>query len=195
VPLAGHGLRPAALRRLAGRPQLKRDPLGSTGTMNHNPMATPQLPSPRALRLRGVAPLVCAAVVAFITGVNVITAIAALLGALIPMTAAGTFLIGLDIRPDRSPLRATFDFMWDKPTPKRLQRWYVPLVGAAFGGAGAELFRTAILFVGARAPLSSYLLATAAGLGALEGALLALALALGFGIGAATLTPRYRRAA
>jgi len=28
VPLAGHGLRPTALRRRAGRPQLKRDPLG-----------------------------------------------------------------------------------------------------------------------------------------------------------------------
>jgi len=28
VPLAGHGLRPTALRQLAGRPQLKRDPLG-----------------------------------------------------------------------------------------------------------------------------------------------------------------------
>src|SRR5205807_3831998 len=29
VPLAGHGLRPTALRRRAGRPQLKRDPLVS----------------------------------------------------------------------------------------------------------------------------------------------------------------------
>src|SRR5439155_24038917 len=29
VPLAGHGLRPASLRRQASRPQLKRDPLGS----------------------------------------------------------------------------------------------------------------------------------------------------------------------
>src|SRR5438105_8583508 len=28
VPLAGHGLRPTALRRRASRPQLKRDPLG-----------------------------------------------------------------------------------------------------------------------------------------------------------------------
>src|SRR5438094_9738564 len=31
VPLAGHGLRPTALRRRAGRPQLKRDPLGGSG--------------------------------------------------------------------------------------------------------------------------------------------------------------------
>ncbi len=30
MPLAGHGLRPRALRRRAGRPQLKRDPLGCT---------------------------------------------------------------------------------------------------------------------------------------------------------------------
>ena len=29
MPLAGHGLRPTPLRRRAGRPQLKRDPLGS----------------------------------------------------------------------------------------------------------------------------------------------------------------------
>ncbi len=28
MPLAGHGLRPAVLRRRASRPQLKRDPLG-----------------------------------------------------------------------------------------------------------------------------------------------------------------------
>ncbi|PYP23240.1 MAG: hypothetical protein DMD55_17820 [Gemmatimonadetes bacterium] len=28
MPLAGHGLRPTTLRRRAGRPQLKRDPLG-----------------------------------------------------------------------------------------------------------------------------------------------------------------------
>ena len=28
MPLAGHGLRPTPLRRRAGRPQLKRDPLG-----------------------------------------------------------------------------------------------------------------------------------------------------------------------
>ena len=28
MPLAGHGLRPAALRQRAGRPQLKREPLG-----------------------------------------------------------------------------------------------------------------------------------------------------------------------
>ena len=30
MPLAGHGLRPTLLRRRASRPQLKRDPLGST---------------------------------------------------------------------------------------------------------------------------------------------------------------------
>ena len=31
MPLAGHGLRPTALRRRTGRPQLKLDPLGSAG--------------------------------------------------------------------------------------------------------------------------------------------------------------------
>ncbi len=34
MPLAGHGLRPPALRRRASRPQLKRDPLGSATAMN-----------------------------------------------------------------------------------------------------------------------------------------------------------------
>ena len=36
VPLAGHGLRPTALRRRAGRPQLKRDPLGSCSPPFHS---------------------------------------------------------------------------------------------------------------------------------------------------------------
>ena len=36
MPLAGHGLRPTALRRRAGRPQLKRDPLGSAFGMPTN---------------------------------------------------------------------------------------------------------------------------------------------------------------
>ena len=31
MPLAGHGLRPTALRQRASRPQLKRDPLGRDG--------------------------------------------------------------------------------------------------------------------------------------------------------------------
>src|ERR1041385_727235 len=44
MPLAGHGLRPAALRRRASRPQLKRDPLGSCrvlkgGTMSRSLLA------------------------------------------------------------------------------------------------------------------------------------------------------------
>ena len=33
MPLAGHGLRPPPLRQRAGRPQLKRDPLGGYETM------------------------------------------------------------------------------------------------------------------------------------------------------------------
>ena len=44
MPLAGHGLRPTALRRRAGRPQLKRDPLGGAANFQRthtqsNPMA------------------------------------------------------------------------------------------------------------------------------------------------------------
>ena len=36
MPLAGHGLRPTALRRRVGRPQLKRDPLGRAITDYHS---------------------------------------------------------------------------------------------------------------------------------------------------------------
>jgi len=40
VPLAGHGLRPSPLRQRAGRPQLKRDPLGGArGPISRGPMA------------------------------------------------------------------------------------------------------------------------------------------------------------
>jgi len=56
VPLAGHGLRPTPLRRRAGRPQLKRDPLGgalpphkhpfvnSVGTVRYAARRAPMLP-------------------------------------------------------------------------------------------------------------------------------------------------------
>src|SRR6266571_3560675 len=37
VPLAGRGLRPPALRRRAGRPQLKRDPLGGALPPHRHP--------------------------------------------------------------------------------------------------------------------------------------------------------------
>src|SRR5947208_7789170 len=103
-------------------PQLKRDPLGGTATMNQNDIVAPRLPSPRELQLRSLAPFACAALATIVTGVSVVTAFAALLGAFIPMIAAGTFLIALDIRPDRSPLRAQFDLMWDTPTPNRQDR-------------------------------------------------------------------------
>jgi len=43
VPLAGHGLRPTALRRRASRPQLKRDPLGRTLPAG---VAVPTVPPP-----------------------------------------------------------------------------------------------------------------------------------------------------
>ena len=36
MPLAGHGLRPTVLRRRASRPQLKRDPLGSSNSTRVN---------------------------------------------------------------------------------------------------------------------------------------------------------------
>jgi len=50
VPLAGHGRRPLPLRRRAGRPQLKRDPLGLTRDLASRPLP-PHLESmtPKAL--------------------------------------------------------------------------------------------------------------------------------------------------
>ena len=162
--------------------------------MNQNDIVAPRLPSPRELQLRSLAPFACAALATIVTGVSVVTAFAALLGAFIPMIAAGTFLIALDIRPDRSPLRAQFDLMWDTPTPNRLQRWYIAIFGAAIAGVSAELLRTVITFAG-RARLSLDVIAAAAALGALEGLFVALALALGFGIDAVILTPRHSRAA
>src|SRR5207253_657980 len=56
VPLAGHGLRPAALRRRASRPQLKRDPLGSPATRLFD-SATHPLKMGLALRSAGSHPL------------------------------------------------------------------------------------------------------------------------------------------
>jgi len=41
VPLAGHGLRPTPLRRRAGRPQLKRDPLGGGATKSQRAPIVP----------------------------------------------------------------------------------------------------------------------------------------------------------
>jgi hypothetical protein len=163
--------------------------------MNENHIVAPQLPSRRELQLRSLAPLACAALATILTGMSVVTAFAAVLGAFIPMIAAGTFLVALEIRPDRSPLRAQFDLLWDKPTPNRLQHWYIPLIGAAIAGLAAELLRAVIAFATTGAPLSLDVTAAAAGLGALEGVFLALALALGFGLGAAILTPRHSRAA
>jgi len=51
VPLAGHGLRSTALRRPAGRPQLKRDPLGGRPQLpcyGRSPQRSPSPPSPCA---------------------------------------------------------------------------------------------------------------------------------------------------
>ncbi len=44
MPLTGHGLRPAALRRQASRPQLKRDPLGEHTTVENEPIPLKPIP-------------------------------------------------------------------------------------------------------------------------------------------------------
>src|SRR2546422_11147249 len=50
VPLAGHGLRPAALRRRASRPQLKRDPLDGA---NHRSACIESVRAITTLRVGG----------------------------------------------------------------------------------------------------------------------------------------------
>jgi hypothetical protein len=158
--------------------------------MNPNNMPPSQLPSHRLLPVGSLAPFAFAALAAAITGVNVWTAFGAVLGTLIPMIAARTFLLALDLRPDRSPLRAEFDLMWDTPNPNRFQHWYVPVIGAGAAGAGAEFLRTVISFVRVGAPLSRDIALGAASVGALEGLFIVLTLALGFGVSSVILTPR-----
>ena len=163
--------------------------------MNQSKMAFPQLPSRRLLQLRSLAPFAVAALAAAITGVNVWTAIAAVLGTLISMIPARTFLLALELRPDRSRLRAKFDLMWDRLTPNRFQRWYVPVIGAGIAGTGAELMRSMISFARVGAPMSRDVALGAASVGALEGLFIALTLALGFGVSSVILTSRRSRAA
>jgi len=108
------------------------------------------------------------------------------------MIIAGTYLISLAVRPDRSPLRARFEILYDTPTPRRLQRWYVPLLTAATVGGGAEILRKLLpLFSedGVRATV------VVAGLvvGVLEGVLLVLAMALSWAIASLLVTRRLRR--
>jgi hypothetical protein len=163
--------------------------------MNQNDMASQQFPSHRLLPLGSLAPFAFAALAAAITGVNVFTAVAAVFGTLIPMIAAGTFLLALELRSDRSPLRAKFDLLWDKPSPNRFQHWYVPVIGAGTAGLGAELVRAVISFLRVGVPLPRDVLLGAASLGVVEGLLIALTLALGFGVTSVILHPRRSRAA
>jgi len=69
VPLAGHGLRRTALRRRAGRPQLRRDPLGSRGT-RHSAKSVRVLrtmsPNPLRVHLEGTRVYLRVAIAAFI---------------------------------------------------------------------------------------------------------------------------------
>ena len=45
MPLAGHGRRPTALRRRAGRPQLKRDPLGADDSLVYTEISQSRAPA------------------------------------------------------------------------------------------------------------------------------------------------------
>src|SRR5437870_10631204 len=67
--MAGHGLRRTALRRRAGRPQLRRDPLGSRGT-RHSAKSVRVLrtmsPNPLRVHLEGTRVYLRVAIAAFI---------------------------------------------------------------------------------------------------------------------------------
>ncbi len=165
--------------------------------MNATSMGSPPppLPSGRALMLSSLIPFLAVALAAAVTGMSVITTIAGVIGFLAPMIAAGTFIMSWAIRPDRSLLRAEFDLWRDKPKPTWLQHWYVPVIGAAAAGTGAELLRTGIAFVKTGAPLTLPIVAGAAGAGVLEGSLIALVFPLGAAFAWFILRPRWRRAA
>ena len=181
--LAGYGHRPAAFRRRANRPQLTRDPVGTT--MNQSDTRFPfALPSKRVVLLTGLSPLLGPLVVSVAVGIGFLTALAAVAGALIPMIVARTFVFGLQIRPDCSPLRADFDVSLHSRAPRRYKRWYMPLVGATTAGAACEALRG-----------SADLLLAGAAIGALEGLLVALSLPLSWGLVAAIQRRRFGRAA
>jgi len=163
--------------------------------MSQTDLGTPHLPSARWLPLGSLVPFACVAIAAAVTGVSAVTAIAGVLGALGPMIAARTFIISLDIRPDRSRWRAAYDVWWDRSRPNRYQRWYLPLIGAAGAGIVTEVLRTLVSFARAHAPVSRQVTVVAAGIGLLEGLFVTLVLALGFGLSSLLLTPRRRRAA
>jgi len=145
--------------------------------------------------LSSLIPFLAVALAAAVTGMSVITTIAGVIGFLAPMIAAGTFIMSWAIRPDRSLLRAEFDLCRNKPQPTWLQHWYVPVIGAAAAGTGAELLRTGIAFVKTGAPLTLPIVAGAAGAGVLEGSLIALVFPLGAAFAWFILRPRWRRAA
>jgi len=147
----------------------------------HFPFA---LPSKRAVLLTGLSPLLGPLVVSVAVVIGFLTTLAAVAGALIPMIVARTFVFGLQIRPDRSPLRADFDVFLDSKAPRWYKRWYMPLVGATTAGAACEALRS-----------SADLLLAGAAIGALEGLLVALSLPLSWGLVAAIQRRRFGRAA
>jgi hypothetical protein len=160
----------SALR--AGRPQLKRDPLGSTAMNPDTHPPVPILPSPRRLHFAALSPVLGGVAATLVARVNVLTAVAAFVGAVAVMIRARTFILSFHTSQDRSLLRGTFGMMFDRLPPPPLQHWYVPLITGAFAAAAAELLRATFALRSARVPMTIQLLVGPAAFGLLEGAFL-----------------------
>ena len=135
----------------------------------------PILPSPRRLYVVALSPILGAVAATLVVRIHVVTAVAALAGAMAAMVRAKTFIISLHTSEDRPPIRGTFGMMYDRLPPTPFQRWYVPLIAGVVLAATAEFLRAAFVLWTARIPLSIQLLVGPAAMGVLEGAFVILA--------------------
>jgi hypothetical protein len=156
---------------------------------------SPVSPNPllrRRLYFVGLSPLLGVVVATFVVRIPVLTTLAALAGAFVPMVAARSFVISLLTSQDRPRLRGTFGMMYDRLPPGRLQRWYVPLIGGAIGAALAELVRAVFFLWRAGAPLAVRLVVAPTAIGSLEGAFLILTAIASWGLASSLLLGRWR---
>ena len=155
---------------------------------------SPLVPPSRADVLWSIlSPLLAALIVSAAVGIGPLTAVAAMVATVGAAMVGDGYCLALNTRLDRSPLRGDLDVLL-APSESRLNRWYLPLVAAAGAGALVQAMQTGVSLWRAGILGHVGLLLVAAGLGAVEGALVALSLAAGWGLGCALLRRRYSRA-
>jgi hypothetical protein len=108
------------------------------------PRLTPSLR--RRLIVGALSPFVGAVAATLLVRIQPLTSIAAVAGALIPAAAARSFVLALHVSSDRSPLHAPLGMMYDHVPPRRLQRWYVPVIGAAVAAGVSEVLQMLVSF-------------------------------------------------